>query len=419
VSAWVAPLSELVRRGERCVLVTVAAVRGSAPRESGTKMIVTATDTRDTIGGGNLELAAIERARAMLAARADASPAAELVRYPLGPGMRQCCGGAVRILFELVDARSAAWVEALAGVEREGEPAVVATLASGPRAGRKLLVAGPGAAGSAGGAAGTAGGAAGTGGGATGTAGGATGTAGGAAGTAGGATGSLGDAATDATTAAAARDLLGATGEEDGPRLRRIACAHGHALVLLEPVRPCDFHVLVFGAGHVGRALVDVLARAECRITWVDTRSGQLPDTVPANVRPVRTDEPVVEVDRAGPGACCVVMTHSHALDYELVERALTRGDFAYVGMIGSTPKRNRLLKYLEDEGMDADRIARLTCPIGVPGIGGKHPATIAIAVAAQLLQTREAAGGADAPRRDAAARERRRRTLERQEEGD
>lgn len=372
MTTWLAPLAQRVRRAEACVLVTVAAVRGSAPREPGAKMIVTARETFDTIGGGNLELAAIEGARELLAPGPEPGPRARLVRYPLGPGMQQCCGGAVRILFERVDASDAWWVDALVARERAGENAVLASVADGPRAGRKVVV------------------------------------------VAGAREGTLGDAALDAAAVAESRALLALPDTDTDPRLHRLAAAGATALVLLEPVRPPDFAVLVFGAGHVGRALVDVLATTHCRITWVDSRPGQFPDSVPAHVRTVTTGDPAAEIAGAAAGACCVVLTHSHALDYELVEHALARDDLAYVGMIGSTPKRNRLVKYLRDEGVSEDRIDRLICPIGVPGIGGKHPATIAIAVAAQLLQRRETPTGA-APRPGGPAeRERRRRALER-----
>jgi xanthine dehydrogenase accessory factor len=170
--------------------------------------------------------------------------------------------------------------------------------------------------------------------------------------------------------------------------------------VLLEPLRPSDFHVVVFGAGHVGRALVRVLGTLACGVTWVDARAAEFPTEVPANVRVALTATPLAEVAAAPADSHFLVMTHSHALDLELVEAILKRGDFAYCGMIGSQTKRATFEKGLAKHGVPAATIARLTCPIGIPGIKGKEPGTIAVAVAAQLLERRER----DAARRAADA---------------
>jgi xanthine dehydrogenase accessory factor len=103
----------------------------------------------------------------------------------------------------------------------------------------------------------------------------------------------------------------------------------------------------------------------------------------------VVTDAAVAEAGRAAPGSCFLVMTHSHALDFELVETILRRGDFAYCGMIGSATKRKTFENGLAKHGVPAAALARFTCPIGIPGIKGKEPSAIAIAVAAELLQLR------------------------------
>lgn len=176
------------------------------------------------------------------------------------------------------------------------------------------------------------------------------------------------------------------------PRLEALGASAASTLVFIEPVRACDFEIALFGAGHVGRALVNALADVECRVTWVDSRAGEFPAAVPAHTRVVVTDAPEREVDRMPAGAYFLVMTHSHPLDFELCERALRRGDFAYLGLIGSAPKRARFLKGLKLEGVPESALARLTCPIGVPGIASKRPAAIALSVAAQILQVHEAA---------------------------
>ena len=148
-----------------------------------------------------------------------------------------------------------------------------------------------------------------------------------------------------------------------------------------------DFHLVLFGAGHVGRAVVRVLSELACAITWVDSREEEFPKDVPANVQCVCTDDPACEVDTARAGSYFLVMTHSHALDQSLSERILKRSDFAYFGLIGSMTKRRQFERRLLDRGVSPAQLASMHCPIGVVGIAGKEPATIAIAVAAEILQ--------------------------------
>jgi xanthine dehydrogenase accessory factor len=150
------------------------------------------------------------------------------------------------------------------------------------------------------------------------------------------------------------------------------------------------FRVTVFGNGHVGRALVQVLGALPCAVTWVDEREADFPATAPPNVSIVVTDIPEAEVRAAAAGSMFLVMTHSHALDFDLVAAIVTRGDFAYAGMIGSAAKRAQMERRLRERGVDTETIARVACPIGIAGIHGREPGAIAVAVAAELLQLRE-----------------------------
>ena len=148
-----------------------------------------------------------------------------------------------------------------------------------------------------------------------------------------------------------------------------------------------DFHLVLFGAGHVGRAVVRILSELSCAITWVDSREEAFPNDLPFNVHRVCTDEPTCEVDAAGAGSYFLVMTHSHALDQVLGERILMRSDFAYFGLIGSVTKRRQFERRLLGRGVSHAQLASMHCPIGIAGIVGKEPAAIAIAVAAEVLQ--------------------------------
>jgi xanthine dehydrogenase accessory factor len=156
---------------------------------------------------------------------------------------------------------------------------------------------------------------------------------------------------------------------------------------------PPRFALQLYGAGHVGRAIVRLLGTLPCRVQWIDARDAEFPLSPSApNVERVCVDAPEAEVDAAPPGAFYLVLTHSHDLDFAIVEAILRRGDFGFLGLIGSKTKRARFLHRLEARGHDPALLARMTCPIGVPGIEGKEPEVIAVAAVAQLLRHGDAA---------------------------
>jgi len=167
-------------------------------------------------------------------------------------------------------------------------------------------------------------------------------------------------------------------------------------------LRPTDWPVWVFGAGHVGDALVRVLATLPARVTWIDARASQFPADPPPGVACVESDSPAHEVPAIPPGADVLVMTHSHALDLDLCAALLARGDLGRVGVIGSQTKAARFRAALARRGLPPDRIARLQCPIGAavaaPGARAaldRHPGAIAVSVAFDLWQARRLPAGA------------------------
>lgn len=259
--------SDWLTAGRLAVLVEVTGARGSVPREAGTRMLVSACHAAGTVGGGHLELKAIEQARSMLA---DGSAEPKTVHYPLGPALGQCCGGAVTLGFSLLDRQA---------------------LASWPQA---------------------------------------------------------------------------------APR----------------------FYLQLYGAGHVGRAIVRALAPLNCVVDWIDEREEEFPATFdesggawPGHIRKVCVDAVEAEVALAPPGAFYLVLTHQHDLDQRISEAVLQRGDFGFFGLIGSRTKKQRFIHRFEQRGFQASLIERMTCPIGIEGIEGKEPEVIALSVAAQLLQ--------------------------------
>ncbi len=230
--------------------ILIAEARGSAPREAGTRMWVSATEVRGTIGGGNLEYTALKIAREML----PSSETERERRFALGDSLGQCCGGSVTLRFTRKS-----------HLEERSEP---------------------------------------------------------------------------------------------------------------------RFHVVLFGAGHVGKEVARILERLPCRLTWIDPRPEVFPAAVGENVKVVIEEEPAWMVDEAPPGALYLVMTHSHALDLEIVERALRRSDVAFLGLIGSQTKAAKFRARLKAKGIDP---ARLVSPIGLIK-AGKHPAEVAVSAVAQLL---------------------------------
>lgn len=146
--------------------------------------------------------------------------------------------------------------------------------------------------------------------------------------------------------------------------------------------------IWLYGAGHVGQALASVLVTLPTRLTWIDSRPELLPTELSSQARILVAQDPVATVRAAPPGTRFLVMTHKHSLDYELCKAVLERDDQAWVGVIGSSSKSARFRSRLSRDGLAAEQVERLTCPIGVAGIDSKEPAVIAVSVAAQLLQT-------------------------------
>ncbi|MDC7866444.1 xanthine dehydrogenase accessory protein XdhC [Pantoea ananatis] len=162
-------------------------------------------------------------------------------------------------------------------------------------------------------------------------------------------------------------------------------CCGGMTTILFEPLMQAQPEILVFGAGHVGQALVSLLATLPCHVNWIDGRDNQFA-SVPPGVSVQQPDDPLDCVAAAAPGSYYIVMTHHHPLDLALCEAILRRGDFRYVGVIGSQTKSQRFRYRLEGKGIAEDRLARLRCPMGLPDVKGKLPAEIAVAIAGEII---------------------------------
>lgn len=147
--------------------------------------------------------------------------------------------------------------------------------------------------------------------------------------------------------------------------------------------------VLLFGAGHVGRALARSLAPLPLHVRWIDPRPDAFPPDPPVEVERVCTGAPVRILEQVPEVAGVLVLTHSHALDFALVAAALARDDPAHVGLIGSTSKRARFVHGLRELGLGEERIARLACPLGGT-TADKRPEVIALLATAELWRALE-----------------------------
>lgn len=315
---WLDAALHRLKAGSSMVLITVARALGSTPRDAGTRMWVDDTGVYATIGGGHLELQAIEAAREMLADIQ--SPATLVRRYALGPSLGQCCGGAVWLAFERLQAQDLAWCEALQQI-----------LATGASAQRKRRIPASGA-----------------------------------------------NEQTGNT-----RPLAVEVEALDRASARPDAQWHENEGLLVDVTPGSAPLVVVCGAGHVGKAVVRVLAELPVRVTWLDPREDEWPPDLPDNVQCVNGDaDDVVDFPD---DAIWLVLTHSHALDQEIIERIFSHKSFRYLGLIGSDTKRakfrSRLLRKFPPELVD-----RMICPIGIVETSSKLPGVIAVSVAAQIV---------------------------------
>lgn len=310
VRHWMPQLVVALQAGRPQVLVTVIKTQGSTPRDAGARMWVGDNTSADTIGGGHLEWQAMSHARQLLAA---AQPVREVLRYALGPGLGQCCGGVVWLAFEYLNQHDIAWCQAVVQAQKKHLP-VKRTVPLG-----------------------------------------------------------LGLATQPVQVdQAAANDL---NQWADG------------SLFMVDVWPDPVMHVVLCGAGHVGHAISTILATLPVHVSWLDPRSDCWPDKPPVNVRCIQGDaDDVIDLPDH---AYWLVLTHSHALDMQIITAVLQHRQFVFLGLIGSKTKQARFMSRLSRQ-FSPDLLARLVCPIGLLNTRSKEPAVIAVSVVAQLLSLRD-----------------------------
>ena len=230
--------------------------------------------------------------------------------------------------------------------------------------------------------------------------------------------GSVGGGNLEATAVDRAREMLAEGAGE--PRLLTLAlndrvtteygvqCCGGEVTMLLEPVRAVP-SVAIFGLGHVGLELARILARQEMELHLVDARpemleparlgepgsTGALADAI-ATVRIRHAPVPEAAIADLPTGTHVLIMTHDHIEDLAITDQALRRDGLGSIGLIGSASKWARFRAKLTELGHSEEDLARVTTPIGIPEVTGKAPASIAVSVAARILQLVEAAAATE-----------------------
>ena len=342
MAEWLDSVDKLVQEGRNAVLVTVAHVRGSTPREAGAHMIVTDDGILHTIGGGNLEFKAIAHARDLLGEADPEASRMELRDYPLGPSLGQCCGGVVTLSFEMVTQESKSWIDQHQELVARGAK-FVSVLDLDSERGRQAV-----------------------------------------------SSAEQEDRVSILIEPQILKTAYRVMRFDGGEKDNLLVEGKSGRRYLVETMEDDRTALYLFGAGHVGQALVRMLEGLPFRITWIDSRD----DMFPADVKGIETRvvaEPQHAVADAPKGSCYLVMTHDHGQDLEICHAILARGDAAYAGVIGSDTKRARFEKRLKERGIERNQIDGLVCPIGIDGISGKRPVEVALAVAAEMQITHEA----------------------------
>jgi len=259
---WIEAITSLNAQAQGYVLVTVLETKGSSPRDTGTKMVVSAGKSFDTIGGGALEYESIEIARELLGV----APSLSRIKrgqkhqhtqtFNLGKDLKQCCGGVVKVFFEVF------------------------------------------------------------------------------------------------------------------------------------PIS--NFNIVIFGAGHIAKSLIKILEEVDCQVSWFDSRLELFPEKCASHIQTHPMTQPELAVESCKPNSYFLVMTHDHALDQQLCEAILSRGDSRYCGLIGSATKGLKFRQRLMKKGYVQQELEQLTCPVGLSSLKSKKPMEIAVSISAELLQLRD-----------------------------
>jgi len=168
-------------------------------------------------------------------------------------------------------------------------------------------------------------------------------------------------------------------------------CCGGVVTVFFEVFAAIDFNIVIFGAGHIGQAIIKILEDIDCHVKWIDSRAELFPENCVPHIQKITTDQPELVIETCQENSYYLVMTHDHALDQILCESILSRNNDRYCGLIGSKTKALKFRQRMQKKGYKQKELERLICPIGLSSIKTKKPTEIAVSVIAELLALRDA----------------------------
>ena len=293
---WIEAITSLNAQAQGYVLVTVLETKGSSPRDTGTKMVVSAGKSYDTIGGGALEYQSIEIARELLG----------VAPSPEGEG----------------------WGE---GKELDSKVSFSSSYSSSPH--HSPLDKSP-------------------------------------------LPKERGQKHQHTQTFNLGKDLK--------------QCCGGVVKVFFEVFPASNFNIVLFGAGHIGKSLIKILEEVDCQVSWFDSRQELFAKNSAPHIQTHIMTQPETAVESCKPNSYFLVMTHDHALDQQLCEAILSRGDSRYCGLIGSATKGLKFRQRLMEKNYTQQELEQLTCPVGLSSLKSKKPMEIAVSISAELLQLRD-----------------------------
>ncbi|WP_416653382.1 XdhC family protein [Candidatus Pseudothioglobus sp. Uisw_086] len=348
MNSWLKPVKTASALNNGFVLLTIISTKGSTPCSNGDKIVFSGSESVfGSIGGGNLEFKALSFAGELLSLNSNGT---YLKKYPLGASLGQCCGGYVNVMFESFIQSDAtnSWIETVSNLLQDNEDFIVATIVDSNSeiefSCKKFVYLD------------------------------------------GNLSPNIDDKKISSLITKSARDLLLLS---DSPTIVQFENQSGALTevcfekVLTSEVQP----VVVFGAGHISRALMPILINLPIKIYWVDDRAEQF-DKYQGDTSQIDIicDDFVQSIPDLPDSSYCLVITYSHQIDFEICEKMITQNNFSYLGMIGSEIKGKKFRDRFHQKNFSEEVINKFICPIGDKQKFLKSPAAIAVTIAMDLI---------------------------------
>ncbi|WP_416679387.1 XdhC family protein [Candidatus Pseudothioglobus sp. Uisw_016] len=348
MNSWLKPVKTASALNNGFVLLTIISTKGSTPCSNGDKIVFSGAESVfGSIGGGNLEFKALSFAEELLSLNSNGT---YLKKYPLGASLGQCCGGYVNVMFESFIQSDAtnSWIETVSNLLQDNEDFIVATIVDSNSeiefSSKKFVYLD------------------------------------------GNLSPNIDDKKISSLITKSAKDLLLLS---DRPTIVKFENQSGALTevcfekVLTSEVQP----VVVFGAGHISRALMPILINLPIKIYWVDDRAEQF-DKYQGDTSQIDIicDDFIQSIPDLPDSSYCLVITYSHQIDFEICEKMIIQNNFSYLGMIGSEIKGKKFRDRFHQKNYSEEVINKFICPIGDKQKFLKSPAAIAVTIAMDLI---------------------------------